>query len=333
MDKMDYAKSVSRLRAIETRLIDKTKIERMKDASTPEEVLRILGETEYSTSLGSLKKREDYEIILSEELKKLYKLMYEVAPEKELINIFSIRYDYHNIKVLLKGKYSGKDYKNSLIDSGTIPTAKLQDYMKNSNYRDLLPIIREAIEVTQKDYSDSKDGQRIDIILDRYLYKDMLNRANNLKNKFTIEYVQNTIDLINIKTYLRVKKQNKGRDFLKEVILEGGKIDRDMYFNSINDSVDNFVKRLSFTNYSKVLKKGLENFEKDGSIILFERLSEDFIMSIMKDSKLISFGPEPLVAYIIAKETEIKLLRIIMVGKLNNIPSSLIGERLRDSYV
>ena len=36
---------------------------------------------------------------------------------------------------------------------------------------------------------------------------------------------------------------------------------------------------------------------------------------------------------IYAKETEIKLIRIIMVGKLNNVAEEVIRERLRDSYV
>jgi len=34
-----------------------------------------------------------------------------------------------------------------------------------------------------------------------------------------------------------------------------------------------------------------------------------------------------------AKETEIKNARIIMVGKINNISNDVIRERLRESYV
>ena len=56
-------------------------------------------------------------------------------------------------------------------------------------------------------------------------------------------------------------------------------------------------------------------------------------MSIMKAAKIIPFGVEPFLAYIYAKETEIKIIRIIMVGKLNNIAAEVIRERLRDIYV
>ncbi|MDV3427249.1 MAG: V-type ATP synthase subunit C [Bacillota bacterium] len=333
MDRLDFAKYVSRLRAIETKLLDKTKIERMKDASSLDEVLRILGETEYAAAASSIKKPEDYEMVLSRELKNLYQLMYELTPERKIIDLFSLRYDYHNIKVLLKGKYSGKSFDDMLINVGTIPAEKLSDYIKNNDYRDLDPLLREAIENTQHDYQETKDSQRIDLILDKYLYKDMLIRSEQLSNEFLLKFTKINIDLINIKTFLRVKKQKKGRDFLKEALLNGGSVDNDVFLNSLNDSVDNLVSRLSYTDYYKIMKTGLEDYDRNENIIGFERLADDFLMNIIKDTKLISFGAEPIAAYIVAKETEIKLLRIILVGKLNNIPSEVLGERLRDSYV
>ena len=53
----------------------------------------------------------------------------------------------------------------------------------------------------------------------------------------------------------------------------------------------------------------------------------------MKKAKTIPFGIEPIIGYIYAKENEIKLIRIIMVGQMNNVPKEVIRERLRDSYV
>ena len=56
-------------------------------------------------------------------------------------------------------------------------------------------------------------------------------------------------------------------------------------------------------------------------------------MDLMKSGKLVTFGPERILSYIYAKETEIKIIRIIMVGKLNNIAEEVIRERLRYIYV
>jgi len=56
-------------------------------------------------------------------------------------------------------------------------------------------------------------------------------------------------------------------------------------------------------------------------------------MSYMKEAKLKALTIEPVVAYIYAKQTEFKNIRIIFTGKLNNISNEKIKERLRESYV
>ena len=101
----------------------------------------------------------------------------------------------------------------------------------------------------------------------------------------------------------------------------------------LTDSVENIPGKLSYTDYVDVLKNGVEEYSKNGSAGLLEKLIDNYIMDMMKDAKLIPFGIEPVLAYIYAKETEIKVIRIIMVGKLNNIAGEVIRERLRDIYV
>src|SRR3712207_5252493 len=87
MDRMDFTQAVSRLRVLEKRLLNKVKIERMIDSSSADEALKVLGETEYSSLMGDVKRAEDYEILLQKELKRVYKLMYDVTPESSIIDI------------------------------------------------------------------------------------------------------------------------------------------------------------------------------------------------------------------------------------------------------
>lgn len=333
MEKIDYAQAVSRIRVLETRLLDKAKLDRMIDSSSPDDALKILLESEYSNSSGAVKRSEDYEILLSEEMKKLYSLMYKISPEPLIIDIVSLKYDYHNIKVLLKGRALGKDLSYLLVPIGTVETDHLKKYLSEGNYTDLKPIMREALERAEKSFKENKDPQMIDIILDSALYKDMFKRAEILKEEYITELLRKTADLNNIKTLFRVKKQNKSREFLSEVIIGGGFIDKDVYMNSLNDTTENFVNKLSYTDYSGILKLGAEEFNKTGKLNVLEKLSDNFIMEYIKKAKYISFGPEPVIAYIYAKESEIKAVRIIMVGKLNNVSPEVIRERLRDIYV
>ena len=333
MDIMQFTQVIPRLRVLETRLLDKTKLDRMIDSNSAEDALKVLQETEYANVMSNIKRPEDYEEILSAELKRIYHEMYDMSPSKELIDLMGIRYDYHNLKVIIKGMFLKKDLSDMFISVGRIDPFKLKLSIESGNLSDLSKVMRNAVEETIDDFNSKQDPQRIDIILDKYMFEEMKHVAKELNDTFTEKYVKAQIDLTNVKTLLRVKKQNKGREFLLSVLIDGGKIDKDVLVSLLNDANENIFSKLSHTDYADVLKNGVEDYTKSGSAGVLEKLVDNYIMNMMKEAKMIPFGGEPLLAYIYAKETEIKVVRIIMVGKLNNIAEEVIRERLRDIYV
>ncbi|WP_195972377.1 V-type ATP synthase subunit C [Clostridium thermobutyricum] len=333
MDSMKFTQVIPRLRVLETRLLDKSKLDRMIDGNSANEALKVLQESEYANVMTGIKRAEDYEEILSSELKRVYALMYSASPSKSLIDIMSLKYDYHNIKVILKGIILRKDFSNMLIPVGKMELSKLKHMVENNNLRDLPIRMKEAVIKANEDFEVNKDPQRIDIILDRFMFLELHDIAKELNDKFVDKYLRVLVDSTNLKTLLRVKKQNKGRDFLEEVIIKGGSIDKEVLKGLLTDSIENIVSKLSHTDYAEMLREGIDEFTKTNSASLLEKLVDNYIMKLMKEAKFIPFGPEPVLAYIYAKETEIKVVRIIMVGKLNNIASEVIRERLRDIYV
>ena len=325
MDVMQFTQALSRIWVLETRLLDKTKVERMLEANSADEVLKILGETEYANIMGNIKRAADYEEILSTELKRVYKLVYELCPVKEIVDLMSTKYKYHNIKVLLKGKFLEKDLSNMLIDLGREDLNELKRKIDTDNFRDLKGNVEKAVLEVISDFEANKDPQKIDIIVDRYMFKELDEIKKSLNYKFTDKLVNAMIDSTNVRTLLRVKKQGKGREFASEVLVTGGAIS--------NETPENIISKLSTSIYSDLIKEGVESYIATNSANLLEKLSDNYIMDLMKSGKLVTFGPERILSYIYAKETEIKIIRIIMVGKLNNITEEVIRERLRDIYV
>ena len=332
MDVMKFTQAVSRIWVLETKLIDKAKIERMIEAPSANEVLRILNETEYSNVSSNIKRAEDYEEILSAELKRVYDLVYEISPIKDVVKIMSLKYDYHNIKVLLKGKVLNKDLSSMLINLGSLDLQEIKRKIDGDNFKSLSGNLGKGISEALKAFEETKDPQKIDIILDKYMYKDLVELKKSLNYKFIDNLVKAMIDSTNIRTLLRIKKQNKNRDFAKEVIVEGGEIDSSKLIALLSETPENIMNKLQSTIYSNLVKEGLEGYIESDSASLLEKLSDNYIMDLMKGSKLVTFGPEKILSYIYAKETEIKVIRIIMVGKLNNIAEEVIRERLRDIY-
>ncbi|OOM07283.1 V-type ATP synthase subunit C [Clostridium saccharobutylicum] len=333
MDKMQFSQVIPRIRVYETKLLNKAQIDRMIDSNSAYEALKILKETEYVNVMTDIDKAEDYELMLSRELTRVFDLMYYISPVKIIIDLMSIKYDYHNIKVILKGIFLKKDLYYLLINAGTIDALKLRDLIQNDNIRELPIIMRDAIEEVNNNFKNTKDPQLVDIILDRYMFKSLMQIKNEIKDTFVDKYITTLIDSTNLKTLLRIKKQNKDKEFLARVIIEGGSIDKNKFLEIINDDPENIYTKFAHTSYAGFIKAGIDDYIKNKSVSLLEKLIDNYIMSMMRDAKIIPFGVEPLVAYIYAKETEIKIIRIIMVGKLNNIGAELIKERLRDIYV
>ncbi|MEG1441916.1 MAG: V-type ATPase subunit [Oscillospiraceae bacterium] len=56
-------------------------------------------------------------------------------------------------------------------------------------------------------------------------------------------------------------------------------------------------------------------------------------MSLIRVQKTNSFTIAPIIAYMLARENEIKAVQIVMTGKLHDINDKLIKERVRDLYV
>ena len=65
----------------------------------------------------------------------------------------------------------------------------------------------------------------------------------------------------------------------------------------------------------------------------FEKACDDYLTEYVKEAKYKTLTPEPVAAYILAKETEAKCVRIIMTCKLHNIDADTIKERVRGAYV
>jgi V/A-type H+-transporting ATPase subunit C len=64
-----------------------------------------------------------------------------------------------------------------------------------------------------------------------------------------------------------------------------------------------------------------------------ERLLDNALMEYAKGAKYISFGIEPLAAYLIAKEGEMRTVRIAMTGLIQGLSREMMAERLRETYV
>ena len=65
----------------------------------------------------------------------------------------------------------------------------------------------------------------------------------------------------------------------------------------------------------------------------FERWCDNRIIETISPQKYNAFTIGPIIAYVIARQNEIKTVRIILSGKQNDLPEESIRERVREMYV
>ena len=319
-----YPFAVAVVRSKENNLVTKDKLMQMAEAPTAEDALRILTESGYGTlAPGEI---HDFEKLLSAQLSDAYKSLAGLIPDDKLVDIFLYKNDYHNIKVLIKQTVSGIDGSAYLIDGGTVSLDRLKAAFEERKFTDLPEIDIKAVNDAMDEYAKTKDGRYIDLILDRACFATMATAAKKTKNDYVIGYVERLADVTNIKTFARIKRRGKNYKIYEDAFVDGGSIALDAFKDAFES--DNPEAVLSGRVYDQVC----EGFMSE-SFTEFEKNCDDFIMSYVKDARYKSLTPEPIVGYIIGKETEIKCVRIIMTCKLNNIDTETIKERVRESYV
>lgn len=65
----------------------------------------------------------------------------------------------------------------------------------------------------------------------------------------------------------------------------------------------------------------------------FERWCDNRIINTIKSEKYNAFTIGPVIAYVIARQNEIKTVRIILSAKQSDLPEESVRERVREMYV
>lgn len=324
----DYLFISTYLRSRERNLLTAARMERMIDAATAEDAAKVLQEIGY----GEFSPTSDRELseALAREREELFADLYRFVPDKAVVDVFKVKYDYHNVKTLLKAQALELDGKRLLVDAGRVSAEELTRALTEGEYDQLPPALGQAAREAREVLSATGDPQLSDFVLDRAYYAEMLTAAQATHSDFLVRYVRATIDAANLRGAVRTLRMKKGGDFLKKVLFEGGTVATEAILTAaLGGSLEEPFRS---TTLRQAAELGAEAV-RGGDLTRFEKACDDAVTEVAAGAKSVPFGVEAVIGYLVAKEIEFTAVRIIMSSRMAGITGETIRERLREAYV
>lgn len=326
---IDYLTISSRVRALESSLLTGERMTRMLEAPTTEDAVKVLSECGYP-ELTPLDVNTIHEVLAAEH-RRIFEDLRAAVPEPAFIDIFKIKNDYHNVKVILKAEATGTDGTSLLSELGRVPAKELTEKMNASDLRGIPPVLQAAIQNAREILGTTRDPQLADFALDRAYYQDMWRLAQSASSPFLEGYVRISIDAANLRTAVRAIRMGKNAEFLRDILFTGGNMDITRILTAASAG-GSLAELFALSPLKDAAEAGVVALA-GGRLTQFEKLCDNAVTKYLQGAKYVAFGEAPVVAYLAAKENEFTAIRIILTGRLAGLDATTIQERLRDSYV
>lgn len=337
----EYMYASARIRALENRLVGRERIELLIEARSADEVMDRLAEfglspaesdAEASTlSAGEAQSRAREEMLLAV-LREAYTEVETSVPDPAVFRYFRYPYDCNNLKAAIKCAVRGISAEDLLFDFGTVPADEVETLLREGKYDKFPAAMAAAIPVAKEAYDKTADPRRIDTVLDRACYADMLADATASRDEVLLGWLKAKIDLTNILITLRILRMGMGSvgaAFLEESLLPGGTLDGKFFAEAYEGGEDRLWEAITPTAYGKLA--AVEGDPRPLSAV--EKTADDLYMELVRKDAKTPFGAPVVGGYLAGCETAVKNIRIILAAKDAELDSAVIRERIRVSYV
>ena len=329
-----YLFSIGRVRELEKSLLNSTHFDRVLEASDPLAVLRSVGFFETAEDHEHL---ESVQLIFRREREFNRRLLHELIADSPVEDIFLLPCDVETLKRLLKGKLTGAmsaaQAKEMTAEVGKFRLADLIAAVYEGTQIGLPERIANAARWTKELFQERPEHALIDSRLDRALRAEQIELARQDRSRSLVNYFQRLSDVQNISVVMRRKWHKFGHIPLQDALFERGTLTI-AWFESVYDSGwESFATAFKPTDYGKIVADAVADVENDTFLPLFDVACANFLIELLHSAKYLSSGLEPVVAYYLARDHELKLVRMILAGKVFGFTQDALRQRVKRLYI
>jgi V/A-type H+-transporting ATPase subunit C len=298
----------------------------MANAGSFAEAAELLAGTEYA--VGAKATSDEIEQMLMTRRTEARELFAHLMLDEAVVQFLRMREDFTNMRLAIRrivtGKPLGLDYSNE----GNVSVEEFGEIFEQENYERLPEYLQRAVEAAILGYYENKDIRRIDYELDRVEGQTRLEKAVELGNEFVVSLIRIRIDLNNIRTMLRLKMADREEE--TRFFAVGGFVDTDKYRQGLETGLEAIGGLFFATPYYELLEASISYLHNEKSFLKLEKECDDYVKGFLKTTRSIAAGPQPVIAYFLMKEAEIRTVRMMLTGKKNGLSAKLILDRLGD---
>ncbi len=347
---MDYGYVNARIRGMKSRLLDQPTLEDMIFQPDLDSLISTLEKTPYKEDIIEAKVRCQGVLCIEYALRKNFTRTFrkildfvKKSDAERYIRIFLHRWDIQNIKTILRGKnihVTNEEILDCLVPAGELDEVTLTELVRQPNIRAVIDLLATwgivyARPLTEKfpEYSEKGDLALLECALDKYYFSEALEtvKTASYNNMLIRDILTTEIDVVNIKTILRMVRDHVDSTEAQEFLIPGGKeLPPKILHQFITlHSVDEVIKKLEQTPY-RFLADVPEIAIKTQKISVLEKQLEKYLIR----KGVNAFLGDPLsvasvIGYFWAKYNEITNIRIISRCKTVDLP----GEQLKEELV
>jgi V/A-type H+-transporting ATPase subunit C len=305
-----YGFAIGRVRALEPALMDRPRYERLVRAKGGGEFAAALAETAYGRFLeggeagvtraldGAAKDNSDF--------------FSAYALDEWLVRLFSIPAAFRSLKAAVKDALSqGKSDITLPGELGAMPQR---------------PLIAKVVGDCIQAFSRGRNPAAVDTALDRLLQQLEMQVAS--ASEFVTGYLGLHADTENLRTLVRVKaNEDVDKDLAGEMeaaFLEGGTLTLASLLSALPQPWEAILDLLAKAPPYGVGSEGFREYLDQGraaltdrrSFVRMERLGREAELRYLRQTRYATFGYEPLVAFFLFRENELRNLRLVYAAKL-----------------
>lgn len=356
----EHPYTYARVCAMKGKLIEREQYNRLLKMRV-NEVLKFLQETHYKREIDEMTVTHlglnAVEAVLDKNLVRTLRKLKRISDGslQAVISKYLERYDLHNLKTVLRGKFTGSSeqkIEGMLLNVGAIRKPFLLNLLKKNSVDEMTEDIERMLMLNSSE-TDEKTRRsahaafaaarevfrkqnnlfEIENVLDHYYYASLLNFAQRISGqgeRFK-SFLLHEIDVLNLRVLLRLKREKiRPEEIEKYLFFSGAALSRETLRRLLKiEALDQLVDEIKKRGFCKKMDDAKKEKKEEKSLIDIETHLQHYLLekaNLLLHQHLLSINV--ILGYMLSKEIEVRNLKILVKGKHLGLPEEFLGREL-----